>query len=78
MVAEANVKYKAPAFYEDTVVISTTLERAKGKILEFSYAAKRKDGVLLCTASTMHVVVGPDKRPVNLPQEWLKCLVAAA
>jgi len=75
VVAEAHVKYKAPAFYEDKVIISTTLERAKGKILEFTYEARRSDGDLLCAASTVHVVIDSDKRPVNLPLEWLQGMV---
>jgi len=70
VVAEAQVKYKAPALYEDRVTIATTLERARGKVLAFSYTASRSDGTLLCEGRTVHVVLGADRRPVNLPAEW--------
>jgi len=76
VVAEANVKYKAPALYEDRVTIATTLERARGKILEFRYAATRSDGTLLCEGHTVHVVLGTDRRPANLPAEWSEKMLA--
>jgi len=71
VVAEAKIKYKAPAFYEDRVVITSTLERARGKVLTFSYTATRSDGTLLCAGETRHVVIGADRRPCNLPTEWV-------
>jgi len=74
VVAEANVRYKAPALYEDRVTIRTTLERVQGKVLEFSYVALRSDGILLCEARTVHVVLGSDRRPVNLPASWCELI----
>ncbi len=74
VVAEANVKYKAPAFYEDEVRIETTLERARGKILEFSYRALNAAGTLLAEGRTVHVVIGAERRPTPLPQEILERL----
>jgi acyl-CoA thioester hydrolase len=71
VVAEAEVRYRAPAHYEDVIVIRTTLQRAAGKILEFTYQALRQDGTLLAEARTLHVVLGADRRPVNLPAELL-------
>jgi acyl-CoA thioester hydrolase len=76
VVAEANVKYKAPAFYEDEVRIETTLERVKGKILEFTYRALNTAGVLLAEGRTVHVVVGADRRPTPLPEEIVARLTA--
>ena len=74
VVAQAEVSYKAPAFYEDQVTIETTLEKMRGKVLEFSYRALDADGKLLATARTVHVVIGRDRRPVALPTEWLEIL----
>ena len=67
VVAEAQVQYKAPAFYEDRIKIETTLQRAKGKILEFTYRALNQAGTTLAEGRTLHVVLGADKRPVSLP-----------
>jgi acyl-CoA thioester hydrolase len=72
VVAEAEVRYRAPAYYEDVICIRTTLQRAAGKILEFTYQALRQDGTVLVEARTLHVVLGADRRPVNLPAEILE------
>jgi len=74
VVAEATVKYKAPSFYEDEVRIETTLERAKGKVLEFTYRACNACGTLLAEGRTVHVVIGADRRPTPLPAEILQRL----
>ena len=71
MVAEAQLKYKAPAYYEDEITIETTLDRFKGKVLEFSYRALNQEGRLLAEGRTVHVVIGQDRRPVALPPEML-------
>jgi len=71
VVAEAQVQYKAPAFYENRISIETTLLRAKGKILEFAYRALNQEGAVLAEGRTLHVVLGTDRRPVSLPAEFL-------
>lgn len=72
VVAEARVKYRAPAFYEDRVTIETTLERVRGKLIEFSYRARNEDGALLAEGRTVHIVVGADKKPVPLPDDLVR------
>jgi acyl-CoA thioester hydrolase len=67
VVAEAQVQYKAPAFYEDRITIETTLKRARGKILEFTYRALNQAGATVAEGRTLHVVLGTDRRPVSLP-----------
>jgi acyl-CoA thioester hydrolase len=67
VVAEAQVQYKAPAFYEDRITIETTLQRARGKILEFTYQAFNQAGSTLAVGRTLHVVLGSDRRPTSLP-----------
>lgn len=71
VVAEAQVQYKAPAFYEDRITIETTLQRARGKILEFTYRALNQAGSTLAEGRTLHVVLGADRRPASLPAEVL-------
>jgi acyl-CoA thioester hydrolase len=72
VVVEATARYKAPAYYEDRLRIRTTLARAQGKILEFSYAVVNQQGTLLAEGKTLHVVLGRDRRPVALPETLLK------
>lgn len=72
VVAEAEVKYRAPSCYEDRLTVTTTLERARGKVLEFRYRAEKEDGTLVAEGRTVHVVLGPDRRPMPLPDEILQ------
>jgi acyl-CoA thioester hydrolase len=71
VVAEAELQYKAPAFYEDRITVETTLKRARGKILEFTYRALNQVGTTLAEGRTLHVVLDADKRPVSLPSAVL-------
>ena len=77
VVAEAEVKDRAPARYEDVVTVETTLERMRGKVIEFSYRARNEAGTLLAEGRTRHVVLGPDRRPSLLPPTLLKAFEAA-
>lgn len=69
VVAEAEVRYRAPAFYEDQITIRTTLERCRGKLLEFTYQATNATGVVLAEGRTLHVVLDRERRAVNLPAQ---------
>jgi len=71
VVADAQLKYKAPAFYEDRITIETTLARARGRLLEFSYRALNASGLLLAEGRTLHLVIDAARRPVSLPAEIL-------
>lgn len=70
VVAEAEVRYRAPAFYEDEVNIHTTLAKCRGKVLEFTYRVVNNGGTLLAEGRTLHVVLDRERRPVNLP-DWI-------
>ncbi|AMV72031.1 thioesterase family protein [Desulfuromonas carbonis] len=74
VVAEAEVKYRAPALYEDVVTVETTLVRMRGKVIEFSYRASNEAGTLLAEGRTRHVVLGPDRRPTPLPDSLLEAI----
>jgi acyl-CoA thioester hydrolase len=71
VVAEANVKYKAPCFYEEQLCIETTLAKVRGKVMKFRYRVVDKDGVVRADGETVHVVVGQDKKPTSLPDDLL-------
>jgi len=72
VVAHAEIRYKAPACYEDRVTVATTLERLGGKVLEFSYRAVNDAGTVLAEGRTRHIVLGPDRRPKSLPANLLE------
>jgi acyl-CoA thioester hydrolase len=71
VVSEVAVTYRAPAFYEDRISVETTLAKARGRMLEFTYRICNHEGRLLVEGRTRHIVVGRDKRPVSLPKSVL-------
>ena len=69
MVAEASCRYKAPARFEDDILIRTAVGSATDKIIRFIYEIRHHaTGQLLATGETTHVVVDRDFRPARLPE----------
>ncbi len=70
-VVEASARYKAPARYDDELLIRTTLGAVRGSIIRFRYAIVRAtDQALLCEGETTHVVVGRDMKMRDLPERF--------
>lgn len=70
-VVEASARYKAPARYDDQLVVRTRVSSLRGSILRFSYVVEREgDGLVLCTGETVHVVVGRDMQRRRLPERY--------
>jgi acyl-CoA thioester hydrolase len=78
-VVEATARYKAPARYDDELIIETTVVKVRGPIIRFGYRILREeDGHLLCEGETVHVVVGRDMKRRHLPKKYAEILGAAA
>jgi acyl-CoA thioester hydrolase len=78
-VVEATARYKAPARYDDELMIETTVVGVRGPIIRFGYRILRvEDGLLLCEGETVHVVVGRDMKRRALPKKYAELLGAAA
>ena len=71
VVAEAEIKYKAPSFYEENLCVETTLTQIRSKVMVFTYRVIDEKGIVRVEGKTVHVVVGPDKRPTALPDYLL-------
>ncbi len=70
-VVEATARYRAPAKYDDELIVRTRLMAARGAVIKFSYEVVRAvDAVLLCEGHTVHVVVGKDMRKRSLPTKY--------
>jgi len=77
-VAEVEAQYRAPARYEDLVVVNARVTELKRASLRFGYELRREaDGVLLCTGSTVHACITRQGRPVRLPEGLTRLLVDA-
>lgn len=76
-VVEATARYKAPARYDDELIVRTTLAGVRGSIVRFRYAVVRAaDEQLLCEGETVHLVIGPDMKRRDLPKQYAEQFAA--
>lgn len=72
-VVDLRVRYKAPALYDDEIVVRTRLANARSSLLHFSYEVLRAgDQALLATGETMHMVVDDKMQRRALPERYVK------
>jgi acyl-CoA thioester hydrolase len=77
-VIDARCRYKAPARYDDEVIVRTHLEYVRESMVQFSYELVRADdGTLLAEGDTTHIVVDPEMKKVALPEKYLSAFRAA-
>jgi acyl-CoA thioester hydrolase len=76
-VVEATARYKAPARYDDELIVRTTLAGVRGSIVRFRYAVVRAvDEVVLCEGETVHIVVGRDMKRREMPVRYAERFAA--
>ena len=76
-VAEATARYKAPARYDDELLVRTSLAGVRGPIVRFRYAVLRAcDEMLLCEGETVHLVVGRDMKRREMPEKYVERFAA--
>lgn len=70
-VVEARARYKAPARYDEELIVRTHLAGVRGSVVRFTYTVLRAvDGLLLCEGETVHLVVGRDMRRRPMPPAY--------
>jgi len=78
-VVEARCRFKAPALYDDLVLIRTRLVNVRDSLLHFTYEVLRDtDGTLLAEGETIHLVVDNDFRRMQLPEKYRSSFLRAA
>jgi acyl-CoA thioester hydrolase len=76
-VADLSARYKAPARYDDELVIETRLLRVRGPIIRFGYRVVRvEDDLLLCEGETTHIVVDKEMKRSRLPAKYAERFAA--
>jgi acyl-CoA thioester hydrolase len=78
-VAEAKCRYRAPAHYDDEILVRTCLLNARESVLHFGYELLRgENGALLAEGETTHIVTDADMKVATLPEKYLAALRGAA
>lgn len=71
IVAESRCRYKAPAKYDDEIIVRTRLKDMRRRVLVFGYEIYRAETQeLLAEGETVHVIVDRDGRARTLPEKY--------
>jgi acyl-CoA thioester hydrolase len=78
-VAETRCRYKAPARYDDEIIVRTCLRNCRKRVLVFGYEIYREpEQELLAEGETVHVITDREGRPRALPDKYRELLASAA
>jgi acyl-CoA thioester hydrolase len=71
-VVDMKVRYKAPAYYDDEIVVRTSVKQARQSLIKFHYEVRRADDkTLLAEGETTHLVVDDKLQRRSLPHKYL-------
>jgi acyl-CoA thioester hydrolase len=77
VVAESYCRYKAPAYYDDVLVVRTHVTELRRRSLRFGYEIIREsDGVVIAEGETGHVVTDGNSRVRSMPAAFAELLLA--
>jgi acyl-CoA thioester hydrolase len=71
-VVEVRCRYKAPARYDDEIVIRTHIARLRSSLIQFQYQGVRADdGLLLAEGESTHVAVNSRMEKSPFPEKYM-------
>jgi acyl-CoA thioester hydrolase len=77
-VAEAKCRYRAPAHYDEEVLVRTRLLNVRESVIHFGYELRRAEGgSLIAEGETTHIVTDADMKVAALPEKYLSVFRAA-
>ncbi len=72
-VVDVRCRYKAPARYDDEIIVRTWLKNIRESVIHFGYELVRvEDGVLLAEGETTHIVADAQMQKTTLPEKYMK------
>lgn len=78
VVAESYCRYKAPAYYDDELLIRTHITELRKRSLRFGYEIMRvSDGQIIAEGETGHVITDGTGRVRSIPESYAQRLLAA-
>jgi acyl-CoA thioester hydrolase len=77
-VAEVQCRYRAPAYYDEEIVVRTRLKAVRKSVIVFSYELVRAEKrTLLAEGETTHIVTDATMKVAALPRKYLTAFRAA-
>ena len=77
VVAESYCRYKAPAYYDDELLVRTHITELRRRSLRFGYEILRvPDGTIIAEGETGHVVTDATGRVRSLPAGFAELLLS--
>jgi acyl-CoA thioester hydrolase len=78
-VVDARCRYRAPARYDDEIIVRTHLKHVRESLVHFGYELVRAgDGALLAEGETTHVVTDPEMKKRSIPEKYMNAFRSAA
>lgn len=78
-VVDARCRYKAPARYDDEIIVRTHLKNVRQSLVHFGYELLRAgDGLLLAEGETTHVVTDAEMKKRSIPEKYINAFRSAA
>jgi acyl-CoA thioester hydrolase len=76
-VVDARCRYRAPASYDDEIIVRTHIKNVRESLVHFGYELLRvSDGQLIAEGETTHIAIDADKRITTFPEKYMKALRA--
>ena len=70
-VVEVRCRYRAPARYDDEILVRTQLKNVRGSLIHFGYEVKRQsDAAVLAEGETIHIVTDSEMKKRELPEKY--------
>ena len=77
-VVDARCRYRAPAHYDDEIIVRTHLKNVRDSVIHFGYELVRVgDGMLLAEGETTHIVTDAQMKMAALPEKYMQVFRAA-
>ena len=77
VVAESYCRYKAPAYYDDILIVRTHITELRRRSMRFGYEIIREaDGTVIAEGETCHVVTDSNSRVRTFPQGFAELLLS--
>jgi acyl-CoA thioester hydrolase len=72
-VVDARCRYRAPAYYDDELIVRTHLKNVRDSVIHFAYELLRAtDNTLLADGETTHIATNAQMKSTELPEKYMK------